>query len=83
MAAPDPEGAGLLAVLIGAATAIVAPFMVARSWVEKRLATKADKEVVDNHRDDIKELFGKVDGLKDDINRNHVETLKAIHESRK
>lgn len=47
MAAPDPEGIGLLAKVIGAAVAIGVPVGGAYKWLETRFDKKSDKGDVD------------------------------------
>lgn len=47
MAAPDPEGIGLLAKVIGAAAAIGVPIGGAYKWLDSRLDKKADKSEVE------------------------------------
>ena len=78
MPAPDPEGFSLLTKIFGAATAVVAPVWVARSWIEKRFSAKVNnsdfKEFCarfDQHCRDDREvqakLFDKIDDLKTTI----------------
>lgn len=46
MSAPDPEGMSLLAKILAAGVAIVAPVWGARTWLDKRFEKKADKHHV-------------------------------------
>lgn len=75
MDAPDPEGMSLLAKVIAAGVAIVAPIWGARSWLDNRLAKKLDKsdfaefiQRFDQHTRDDREtqakLFDRIDDLK-------------------
>lgn len=86
-----PEEVGILATL---AKWLWAPFAALGTWIlsrldkrfdamEKAIAGKADKSEVENNRRDIKELFGKIDSIKDDIGDKHSELLRAIYESKK
>jgi hypothetical protein len=54
MASPDPEGMGLLAKVIAAATAVVVPVWGARTWLDKRFDKKVEK-------DDFKEFMARFD----------------------
>lgn len=87
MSAPDPEGMSLLAKVLAAAAAVVAPIWGAYSWLDGKLAKKADKVEVDRHRDYFVKVFEKLEEhakrdednfneLKDLIHRNHVELLR-------
>lgn len=48
MAAPDPEGFGLLSKVLAAATAVGVPILGAYKWLDTRLDKKADKHAVNN-----------------------------------
>lgn len=54
MAAPDPEGYGLLAKVIAAGAAVVVPIWGVRTWIENRFAKKVEK-------DDFKEFLKRFD----------------------
>ena len=54
MSAPDPEGMSLLAKVIAAGTAVVAPIWGGMKWLDTRLDKKADRQAV-------KEAFEKLD----------------------
>ena len=55
MSAPDPEGMSLLAKVIAAGSAIVAPIWALHKWLDSRFDKKADKDV-------MKSAIGKLDG---------------------
>ena len=54
MSAPDPEGMSLLAKVIAAGTAVVAPIWGGMKWLDGRFDKKAD-------RDDMDSAIGKID----------------------
>lgn len=75
MTPPDPEGMSILAKVMAAGAAIVAPVWIARTWLEKRFEHKIDKDEFsdfitrfDQHTRDDREtqakLFDKIDDLK-------------------
>ena len=57
MSAPDPEGMSLLAKVIAAATAIIAPVWGLQKWLDARFDRKADKEVMDTAIEKIDHEF--------------------------
>lgn len=57
MAAPDPEGMSLLSKVIAAGTAVIVPIWGARTWLEKRFETKADKGDVEKSLKHIEKLY--------------------------
>ena len=89
MATPDPEGFGLLAKVIGAATAVVVPIGAAYKWIDSRFDKKADKEEVSKHRDYIAKLFDKLEDhsrrdetlfreLMEKLGDNHAEVMTKL-----
>lgn len=47
MSAPDPESMSLTAKVLAGLAIVVPPIWGARSWIDKRLSKKADKEDVE------------------------------------
>lgn len=72
MSAPDPEGMSLLAKVLGAASVVVVPIWMARSWLEKRFSAKLDKHA---YKSDQTALLGTLDVYRNDI-QNIYEVLR-------
>ena len=86
---PDPEGFSLLAKFIGAATAVIVPVWGARTWLEKRLSTKAERAEYERQRDHIASLYEKLDqharadeahftDMMQTMHANHAELLREM-----
>lgn len=83
MSAPDPEGMSLLAKVLAAGTAVVAPVWVARSWIEKRFSAKVGKDDFqefckrfDQHVRDDREIQAKLFDKIDDLKTTIIERIK-------
>lgn len=76
MTPPDPDETGLLATLIGAAVAIVTPFMFVRSWIERRLSTKADKTSTE---EGTKKCLEHIEKLYENAERDRAQT-RDLHD---
>ena len=57
MSAPDPEGISLLAKVVAAGAAVIAPLWGAWTWLDKRLEKKADKVEVEATAIEFREEF--------------------------
>lgn len=94
MSTPDPESVGLLAKVIAAGVAVVAPIWGARTWLDKRFEKKADKHVVTTEFQTVKNELGTLratqakifDKLAESETRNedrHREVLMYLLENKK
>jgi hypothetical protein len=89
MAAPDPESLGLLGKVIAAGAAVVVPIWGARTWFERRMARKADKEAVEKieggikdeltiHRGYFKDVFNQIRESDNKSEERHRELLMHL-----
>ena len=73
MSTPDPEGMSLLAKVIAAGSAIVAPIWALHKWLDGRFDKKADKEAISAIDDELEThrgYFAKVfDQMRDNEQR--------------
>lgn len=94
MAAPDPEGVGLLAKVIAAGAAVVVPIWGARTWLEKKFEKKADKHSVANQfqsvtlelttqRGHIAKIFDQMRDDRSAAEMRHREVLMHLLENKK
>lgn len=93
MDAPDPESFSLLAKVVAAGVAFIAPVWGARTWLEKRFDKKADKHVVTSQlqavtselatqRGHIGKLFDKLAESEQRGEERHREILMHLLEKR-
>jgi uncharacterized membrane protein YccC len=89
MAAPDPESLGLLGKVIAAGAAVVVPIWWARTWFERRMARKADKDAVEKieggikdeltiHRGYFKDVFNQIRESDNKSEERHRELLMHL-----
>ena len=87
MQTPDPDGMTLLGKALGAlavvGAAVVAPLWKGRTWVEKRLATKADKEATDRALEHIERLYQNAEVDRRQTRDLHDKAMEAVREGQR
>ena len=84
MSAPDPEGISLLGKALGAlaviGTVVIAPLWKGRNWLERRLASKADKADTANCLRHIESLYKNAEDDRKLTRDLHDKAMEAVRD---
>lgn len=83
MSTPDPESVTMLAKVMGAAAAVLAPVWGVTKWLDSRFDKKADKDLVNDelkrHRDYFVKVFDKMEEHQISDSQHFTEIRELMH----